>query len=1117
MIISASRRTDIPAFYAAWFMNRVRAGYCTVPNPFNRNQISRISLRSQDVDMIVFWTRNPRPLFSALDELDTLGYHYYFQFTIMDNPRVIDPKSPPVDAAIKTFKALADRVGSKRVIWRYDPIVLSAVTDTDFHYAIQDFFLTEKYVRKIDIEVMYEFLKTVTRQVSGRLYFTNDEAVTFFDRYRGEKLFEWPKFSERHERGYESCEHAEILDRGHQYQQKTNYINRILSVLYRIRPTIAERKHISFIESCQETGAQVVRLAPKDADAILKSNTYFGKLFREKGLDPTTLTEWLTSCREKDVFDFAEFLDLSIAETCALLRDIRSIDGSFKGKKWVSKLLDFQIITTPKYGPAEGKNSLTEWRDYAGAQRRASKPKAYERAEQGGHKDNPDENDWFGWGELCYSKGWEVKLGDVFLSNITFKQYLDAFMAYHSVREQNDKNAFQLLLTDYMGVNRDGSVGNECKRNCLRNVMLGYFKTGEVVLGGNCRSCSNCVPDGNFEQDIAKRRQLVQRLPEEFFEITQEAEQKTSALPSPEFTANFWQIVTAQEDRQRGLLEYSKGWTAKLLQDTPEHKTAMWFRLTGMAKQLIDSNEAEVIQYMGYLIPQSSLAELQQIEPVLNEFLTQFDKSTKVRMLRANLLQKFQRHEECASTWLQIVEMTKDDGAGTREVLFTAYSVLQRIYAGDGPLPDLRRYRDYQRMAARKAPDLGEATKLLQPLVTRWNWAELTDEIAAYKWRDWVNSLAPRLVKWWIEQHNSEVELAQVVAYIADNKLHKSWDAEATTYIIAKTPQSQHRAYPDLTVWWLTQIASSSNKNLVDATTFINDGVAMIQLGYEFSTATNERFIISIFREFSENQGFQLQEQLLGMPSLYDSIRKISIPFLSDLTEPEAMKWLDWFGCNPAIVDEIHNLWKTRAMQSSSLAAHYFKVLLQMFPKSASQTEDFALIILNSGDPWAILSEIANMPTIEPFIRLSKRLSLMLTHVSLLAQLTQTPDVANSRKITSQELDTILRMCRSYNLPSEQSDQMFAAILCCIWRRYPKWDTLPDRLLQAYNRAGLRKEAIEVAESHPTLLVGTARVPALQYARQITLTQDNLNMNRILKKITESCINRWAMPKLRRY
>lgn len=133
MIISASRRTDIPAFYATWFMNRVRAGFCTVPNPFNRKQVSRISLLAQDVDVIVFWTRNPRPLLAALDELHARGYRIYFQYTILDNPRAIDARTPPVEAAIDTFRTLSVRIGADRVIWRYDPIVLSSRTDVAFH------------------------------------------------------------------------------------------------------------------------------------------------------------------------------------------------------------------------------------------------------------------------------------------------------------------------------------------------------------------------------------------------------------------------------------------------------------------------------------------------------------------------------------------------------------------------------------------------------------------------------------------------------------------------------------------------------------------------------------------------------------------------------------------------------------------------------------------------------------------------------------------------------------------------------------------------------------------------------------------------------------------------
>lgn len=133
MIISASRRTDIPAFYSKWFMNKVRDGRCTVPNPFNRNQVASISLAPGEVDVIVFWTRNPGPLMSDLEELDQRGYRYFFQYTVLGYPRLLDRYSPRIRESIATFIELSDRIGFERVIWRYDPIVLTSLTDVSFH------------------------------------------------------------------------------------------------------------------------------------------------------------------------------------------------------------------------------------------------------------------------------------------------------------------------------------------------------------------------------------------------------------------------------------------------------------------------------------------------------------------------------------------------------------------------------------------------------------------------------------------------------------------------------------------------------------------------------------------------------------------------------------------------------------------------------------------------------------------------------------------------------------------------------------------------------------------------------------------------------------------------
>lgn len=133
MIISASRRTDIPAFYAEWFIRRIRDGYCTVPNPYNRQQIGHVSLNPEDVDVIVFWTRNPKPLMAHLNELDQRGFRYYFLYTLLGYPRQIDTKGPERETAIKIFRQLADQIGPERVIWRYDPIVFSQLTGAQFH------------------------------------------------------------------------------------------------------------------------------------------------------------------------------------------------------------------------------------------------------------------------------------------------------------------------------------------------------------------------------------------------------------------------------------------------------------------------------------------------------------------------------------------------------------------------------------------------------------------------------------------------------------------------------------------------------------------------------------------------------------------------------------------------------------------------------------------------------------------------------------------------------------------------------------------------------------------------------------------------------------------------
>ena len=132
MIISASRRTDIPAYYSDWFFERIRAGYVLVRNPMNTHQVSRIILSPDVCDGIVFWTKNPLPMLGRLSELS--DYPYYFQFTLNAYGRDVEPNIPQKDSVlIPGFIKLSRLTGRERVVWRYDPILLNEKYTLGYH------------------------------------------------------------------------------------------------------------------------------------------------------------------------------------------------------------------------------------------------------------------------------------------------------------------------------------------------------------------------------------------------------------------------------------------------------------------------------------------------------------------------------------------------------------------------------------------------------------------------------------------------------------------------------------------------------------------------------------------------------------------------------------------------------------------------------------------------------------------------------------------------------------------------------------------------------------------------------------------------------------------------
>ncbi len=175
MILSVSRRTDIPAFYSQWFMNRIQEGYVLVRNPMNKYQVSKVMLNPQLIDCIVFWTKNPIPMFKYLDILD--AYRYYFQFTLTSYDQTIEKGLPSKRQLIKSFQNLSQKIGKERVIWRYDPIILSDKFSIDYHLKYFDLLCSKLYgyTNKCIVSFLEMYTKTKRNMQGIELKILRDE------------------------------------------------------------------------------------------------------------------------------------------------------------------------------------------------------------------------------------------------------------------------------------------------------------------------------------------------------------------------------------------------------------------------------------------------------------------------------------------------------------------------------------------------------------------------------------------------------------------------------------------------------------------------------------------------------------------------------------------------------------------------------------------------------------------------------------------------------------------------------------------------------------------------------------------------------------------------------
>ena len=187
IIISASRATDIPAFYSDWFSKRLEVGYLKWINPFNGVPLY---ISFENARLIIFWTKDASQIIDKLDYLNEKNINYYFQFTINDyDVEKFEPRVPTLKFRIDTFKRLTDKIGKEKVIWRFDPLLLSDITSIDslvekiyiLGEQIKDY--TNKFVFSFaDIEAYNKVKNNFSKEKIKFKEVSNDEKFEFAEK-----------------------------------------------------------------------------------------------------------------------------------------------------------------------------------------------------------------------------------------------------------------------------------------------------------------------------------------------------------------------------------------------------------------------------------------------------------------------------------------------------------------------------------------------------------------------------------------------------------------------------------------------------------------------------------------------------------------------------------------------------------------------------------------------------------------------------------------------------------------------------------------------------------------------------------------------------------------------
>lgn len=238
MIISASRRTDIPSSHTEWFLNRLKEGFVITQNPISKNKFYKIPLNKNIVDIIVFWSKNPNIDF--FKQVKDLGYEFYLHFTITPYDKDIEKNIPDKNLLIKNFQTISRLFTKDRIIWRYDPIILNDDLNIDYH--IKKFENFAQNLNGYTDECIFSFIQIYSKIKNNikDINENNDDKIFLIDNLK--------KISEKNNITLKSCsQNFDITEKSSCIDKKR--IEKILGYSIREKKDKSQRKLCNCIES----------------------------------------------------------------------------------------------------------------------------------------------------------------------------------------------------------------------------------------------------------------------------------------------------------------------------------------------------------------------------------------------------------------------------------------------------------------------------------------------------------------------------------------------------------------------------------------------------------------------------------------------------------------------------------------------------------------------------------------------------------------------------------------------------------------------------------------------------------------------------------------------------